>query len=175
MIGNIDRINGFDLLTLDEIEGYSFTICLNTKISAGFDESGQTNNYQYSSLKEETEKWLRESGIKTLPRELDLTTLDGYQYSTIEVDAAPLTFDEWRKYNHIIKEHIDFSYWLSTAYSNPILTKDVCYINTNNTLTWNLTRYKGLLVPALILDRIDLSNIPTDNLLAEIENRLKGK
>ena len=75
----------------------------------GKSEFGSSNNYAESDLKKAVDKWLEDMGkkgldnAKLIPREIDLTTLDGSgRYGKLSVKAAPLTLDEARKYADII-------------------------------------------------------------------------
>lgn len=77
--------------------------------SVGASEFGSSNSYAESDLKKAVDKWLEDMGKKGLdnamliPREIDLTTLDGSGcYGKLSVKAAPLTLDEARKYADII-------------------------------------------------------------------------
>lgn len=84
---------------------------------------GRNNNYAISDLRSEVDKWLEEMGKKGLnldriiPRNIDLTTLDGcIEYNTMKVKAAPLTLDEARKYAYKIPRVYRW-YWLATGWS----------------------------------------------------------
>lgn len=77
--------------------------------SVGASEFGSSNNYAESDLKKAVDKWLEDMGkrgldnAKLIPREIDLTTLDGSGcYGKLSVKAAPLTLDEAREYADII-------------------------------------------------------------------------
>ena len=71
--------------------------------SVGASEFGSSNNYAESYLKNAVDKWLEDMGkrgldnAKLIPREIDLTTLDGSGcYGKLSVKAAPLTLAGWR-------------------------------------------------------------------------------
>lgn len=77
--------------------------------SVGASEFGSSNNYAESDLMKAVDKWLEDMGkrgldnAKLIPREIDLTTLDGSGcYGKLSVKAAPLTLDEAREYADII-------------------------------------------------------------------------
>lgn len=68
--------------------------------SVGASEFGSSNNYAESDLKKAVDKWLEDMGkrgldnAKLIPREIDLTTLDGSGcYGKLSVKTAPLTLD----------------------------------------------------------------------------------
>ena len=91
--------------------------------SVGESEFGSSNNYAESDLKKAVDKWLEDMGkkgldnAKLIPREIDLTTLDGSGcYGKLSVKAAPLTLDEARKYTDIIPNAERWC-WLATGWS----------------------------------------------------------
>ena len=91
--------------------------------SVGASEFGSSNNYAESDLKKAVDKWLEDMGkrgldnAKLIPREIDLTTLDGSGcYGKLSVKAAPLTLDEARKYADIIPNAERWC-WLATGWS----------------------------------------------------------
>ena len=93
--------------------------------SVGVSEFGSSNNYAESDLKKAVEKWLEDMGkrgldnAKLIPREIDLTTLDGSGcYGKLSVKAAPLTLDEARKYADITP-NAERLCWLATGWSGP--------------------------------------------------------
>lgn len=93
--------------------------------SVGESEFGSSNNYAESDLKKAVDKWLEDMGkkgldnAKLIPREIDLTTLDGSGcYGKLSVKAAPLTLDEARKYADIIPNAERWC-WLATGWSGP--------------------------------------------------------
>lgn len=93
--------------------------------SVGASEFGSSNNYAESDLKKAVDKWLEDMGkrgldnAKLIPREIDLTTLDGSGcYGKLSVKAAPLTLDEAREYADIIPNAERWC-WLATGWSGP--------------------------------------------------------
>lgn len=117
-IGKIVKVKGVDVLVLDMVNNNPFVIALDTDIESVF--SKNSNNYRGSSLERAIRQWLKESGIPTIARRLDLTTMDGSKcYGAMMTNAAPLTFDEWRKYAEIIIPHIKSWLWLATGWSDP--------------------------------------------------------
>lgn len=158
--------------------------------SVGTSEFGSSNNYAESDLKKAVDKWLEDMGKKGLdnamliPREIDLTTLDGSGcYGKLSVKAAPLTLDEARKYADI--PNAERWYWLATGWSGPSKS-DGCALGVSSCGAWN---YNGcsfssgvrpaLKVPSILFEDseagLDLSKIPTDDLLQEIHRRLAEK
>lgn len=160
--------------------------------SVGASEFGSSNNYAESDLKKAVDKWLEDMGkkgldsAKLIPREIDLTTLDGSgRYGKLSVKAAPLTLDEARKYADIIPNAKHWC-WLATGWSGlSKLDGDLAlYINTNGGWGNDLCSYSHGIRPALKAPSIlfedseaglDLSKIPTDDLLQEIHRRLAEK
>lgn len=184
-IGDTIKVKNTELLVLDIIDNHPFVIALNTGIQTKFAEAG--NNYNGSILKDAVDKWAKELDVPTIPRILDLTTMDGSKcYGSIEVEAAPLTFDEWRKYAEIIIPHTKNWFWLATGWSNPKWknwnSNYVCGVSSDGSASAG--RYNGSvgLAPAFILDKKffeephprTLANFSTDDLLAEIARRMKG-
>lgn len=117
MIGKTITVNGVKCLVLDEIDGNPFVIALEVGIDFVF---GNSNNYKESTLRKGAEAWLKKTDIKAIPRNVDLTAMDGYKgYGSLNTTVAPLTFDEYRKYNHILTPHIKDSFWLVTPWGSP--------------------------------------------------------
>ena len=177
MIGETITVNGVKCLVLDEIDGNPFVIALEVGIDFVF---GNSNNYKESTLRKGAEAWLKKTGIKAIPRDVDLTAMDGYKgYGSLNTTVAPLTFNEHRKYNHILTPHIKDSFWLVTPWGSP--EKDnwasyrVCGVNRGgsaNDYDYNTSR--GL-APAFILDKNgkSLSDFTNEELIAELNKRLK--
>lgn len=113
-------------------------------------------------MRKGAEAWLKKTGIKAIPRDVDLTAMDGY--GSLNTAIAPLTFDEYRKYNHILTPHIKNWFWLVTPWGSP--EKD----------NW-ASNYVcgGGLAPAFILDKNEksLSDFTNEELIAELNKRLK--
>ena len=177
MIGETITVNGVKCLVLDEIDGNPFVIALEVGIDFVF---GNSNNYKESTLRKGAEAWLKKTGIKAIPRDVDLTAMDGYKgYGSLNTTVAPLTFDEHRKYNHILTPHIKDSFWLVTPWGSP--EKDnwassrVCVVGTGGSAS--LGGYGGSygLAPAFILDKNgkSLSDFTNEELIAELNKRLK--
>lgn len=157
--------------------------------SVGASEFGSSNNYAESDLKKAVDKWLEDMGkrgldnAKLIPREIDLTTLDGSGcYGKLSVKAAPLTLDEAREYADIIPNAERWCWWLRSP---------SCY-NSNYALCvgsdgdWygsfcsvSLGIRPALKIPSDLLldsaDKPDLSEVPTDTLLEEIRRRVVDK
>ena len=177
MIGETITVNGVKCLVLDEIDGNPFVIALEVGINFVF---GNSNNYKESTLRKGAEAWLKKTGIKAIPRDVDLTAMDGYKgYGSLNTAIAPLTFDEYRKYNHILTPHIKNWFWLVTPWGSP--EKDnwasdcVCHVFTDGSATYYTYNYSSGLAPAFILDKNEksLSDFTNEELIAELNKRLK--
>ena len=180
MIGDIIKVNGINLLVLDEINGNPFVIALDLDIESPF---GNSNNYKKSELRKRVESWFKDTGIKAIARDVDLTAMDGYKgYGALNTVVAPLTFDEYRKYNHILTPHIKNWFWLVTPWGSP--EKDnwasvgICGVSYDGSADgYNYSSSRGL-VPAFILDRNQcfnrsLGDYTNEELIAELNKRLK--
>lgn len=177
MIGETITVNGVKCLVLDEIDGNPFVIALEVGIDFVF---GNSNNYKESTLRKGAEAWLKKTGIKAIPRDVDLTAMDGYKgYGSLNTAVAPLTFDEYRKYNHILTPHIKNWFWLVTPWGSP--EKDnwasnrVCFVNRGGSASGSGYSGSGGLAPAFILDKNgkSLSDFTNEELIAELNKRLK--
>lgn len=177
MIGETITVNGVKCLVLDEINGNPFVIALEIEIYSGF---GDSNNYKESGSRKTIESWFKNTGIKAIARDVDLTAMDGYKgYGTLNTTVAPLTFDEYRKYNHILTPHIKNSFWLVTPWGSP--EKDnwasncVCNVYSDGSAGSNGYGYSIGLAPAFILDKNgkSLSDFTNEELIAELNKRLK--
>lgn len=177
MIGKTITVNGVKCLVLDEIDGNPFVIALEVGIDFVF---GNSNNYKESTLRKGAEAWLKKTGIKAIPRDVDLTAMDGYKgYGSLNTAVAPLTFDEYRKYNHILTPHIKNWFWLVTPWGSP--EKDnwastcVCFVYGDGSAGYNVYNFSGGLAPAFILDKNEksLSDFTNEELIAELNKRLK--
>lgn len=180
MIGDIITVKGVKCVVLDEINGNPFVITLDLDIESPF---GNSNDYKKSELRKRVESWFKDTGIKAIARDVDLTAMDGYKgYGALNTVVAPLTFDEYRKYNHILTPHIKNWFWLVTPWGSP--EKDnwasdcVCFVFGDGSATYNLYISSGGLAPAFILDRNQcfnksLGDYTNEELIAELNKRLK--
>lgn len=181
MIGETITVNGVKCLVLDEINGNPFVIALEVEIYSVF---GDSNNYKESGSRKTIESWFKNTGIKAIARDVDLTAMDGYKgYGTLNTTVAPLTFDEYRKYNHILTPHIKNSFWLVTPWGSP--KKDnwasyyVCYVYGDGSAgSSGYDGGGGGLAPAFILDKNQyfnksLNDFTNEELIAELNKRLK--
>lgn len=180
MIGDIITVKGVKCVVLDEINGNPFVIALDLAIESPF---GNSNNYKKSELRKRVESWFKDTGIKAIARDVDLTAMDGYKgYGALNTVVAPLTFDEYRKYNHILTPHIKNWFWLVTPWGSP--EKDnwasgyVCFVDIDGSATDYLYYVSGGLAPAFILDKNScfnksLNDFTNDELIAELNKRLK--
>ena len=123
---------------------------------------------------------------KLIPREIDLTTLDGSGcYGKLSVKAAPLTLDEAREYADIIPNAERWC-WLATGWSGPSKSDGdlALYVSSNGDWSYlSCSDSRGirpaLKIPSDLLldsaDKPDLSEVPTDTLLEEIRRRVVDK
>lgn len=158
--------------------------------SVGTSEFGSSNNYAESVLKKAVDKWLEDmdkkglDNAKLIPREIDLTTLDGSGcYGKLSVKAAPLTLDEARKYADIIPNAERWC-WLATGWSGPSNSTYALYVGSgggwyDNYCSDSLGIRPALKAPSILFEDseagLDLSKVPTDDLLQEIHRRLAEK
>ena len=161
--------------------------------SVGESEFGRSSNYYAESdLKKAVDKWLEDmdkkglDNAKLISREIDLTTLDGSGcYGKLSVKAAPLTLDEARKYADII-HNAERWCWLATGWSSPSRPDGKLALCVDSDGYWyggNCSSSYGirpaLKVPSILFEDseagLDLSKIPTDDLLQEIHRRLAEK
>lgn len=175
IVGSTITIKDVDLLILDKINDNPFVIALDTGLKVMFSE--ESSNYSGSLIEAKTNAWLADKGIPTISRELDLTTWDGRQdYGTKLVQAAPLTFNEFRKYAHIIRPHISHDFWLATGWStrSDYYGNFACYVYDNGGQDCTSCRAILHLAPAFILkseQEQDLTNVSTEALIAELSRR----
>lgn len=180
MIGDIITVKGVKCVVLDEINGNPFVIALDLGIESPF---GNSNNYRKSELRKRVESWFKDTGIKAIARDVDLTAMDGYKgYGELNTVVAPLTFDEYRKYNHILTPHIKNWFWLVTPWGSPEkdnwASGNVCFVGSDGSADYASYGSSDGLAPAFILDRNQcfnksLSDFTNDELIAELNKRLK--
>ena len=195
--GDIVQLAGISFAVLDDLSPYSgegeehdiFILALEGQ---GTSQFGDTNNYAESVLKKRVEDWLYrltekmvEQGIDPeliRTRTISLTTLDGYKcYGELDVKAAPLTLDEARRCAEAMPDP-DVSSWLATGWGGPehLGAAYALFVITNG--YWNYGSCSGagyairpaLLVSSSLLNsnKPDLSRIPTDDLMAELQRRI---
>lgn len=180
MIGDIITVKGVKCVVLDEINGNPFVIALDLGIESPF---GNSNNYKKSELRKRVESWFKDTGIKAISRDISLTAMDGYKgYGFLNTVVAPLTFNEYRKYNHILTPHIKNWFWLVTPWGSPEknnwASDYVCAVGTDGSANYGSYGGGYGLAPAFILDRDQiynksLSDFTNEELLAELNKRLK--
>lgn len=180
MIGDIITVKGVKCVVLDEINGNPFVIALDLDIESPF---GNSNNYKKSELRKRVESWFKDTGIKAIARDVNLTAMDGYKgYGVLNTTVAPLTFDEYRKYNHILTPYIKNWFWLVTPWGSPEkdswVSNVVCRVGDDGSANYNYYGTSDGLAPAFILDRNQcfnksLSDFTNDELIAELNKRLK--
>lgn len=192
--GDIVTLAGTEFVVLDvehrgTLPDSLFILAKNTVGSSNF---GRFNDYESSDLRMAVEEWLKgmeKNGLdldRIIPREIDLTTLDGCTlYGKLNVKAAPLTLDEARRYSSRIP-NADSWYWLATGWSGPLKGDKGFALCVSSSGDWgsnNCANSNGvrpaLKIPSDLLldsaDKPDLSEVPTDTLLEEIRRRVVDK
>jgi hypothetical protein len=192
--GDIVTLAGTRFVTLDVERRGSLpdSLFLLALESVGASEFGSSNNYAESDLKKAVDEWLEDmdkkglDNAKLIPRELNLTTLDGSGcYGKLSVKAAPLTLDEAREYADIIPDAKQWC-WLATGWSGRSKSDVDVAMSVSSNGGWNgddCSNSRGirpaLKVPSILFEDseagLDLSKIPTDELLQEIHRRLAEK
>lgn len=182
--GDIITLADVKFAVLDIIDGNPFVVALTNQGRSRF---GDSNNYANSTLRNVVENWLEDLDIDTdlvMEREIDLTTLDGYKgYGKLKVKAAPLTMDEARKYAELIPDPDDWS-WLATGWGAPehFGSQYALDVNSNGDWGYNNCSYSYGIRPALMLSsalltsveiKTDLSDVSTDDLMAELKRRIE--
>lgn len=173
MIGKTIQIDGVDLLVLDMIDDNPLVWAYNLNTDVRF--SNESNNYMKSDLRKAAERWLKGTKFAVIPRTLDLLTMDGYRgYGVHNVDIAPLTIDEYRKYAEIIIPHIKDYFWLATGWGRPDgsgwAATGVCAVTAGGTAGSNDYDGSLSLAPAFILDRSHLEKQKKNEQLAYFSN-----
>lgn len=192
--GDIVTLAGTEFVVLDvehrgTLPDSLFILAKNTVGSSNF---GRFNDYEDSDLRMAVEEWLKgmeKKGLdldRIIPREIDLTTLDGCTlYGKLDVKAAPLTLDEARRYASRIP-NADSWYWLATGWSGPLKGDkgSALYVYSDGDWHYNGCSLSCGIRPALKIpsdllldsaDKPDLSEVPTDTLLEEIRRRVVDK
>ena len=186
--GDTVKLNGTEFIVLDLIDGNPFLLLKNCREKSEF---GSCNDYAKSKLRGVVERWLEDflsdSGISddmVYERKLDLLTMDGYKlYGKMTVKAAPLTIDEYRKYAEFIPRGEEGCYfWTVTGWGSPLCGhSNLAYdVVSDGAAYGDDCSYSIGVRPALILDsslfdseeEVDLTEVSTDDLLAEIRRRL---
>lgn len=182
--GDIITLADVKFAVLNIIDGNPFVVALTNQGSSRF---GDSNNYANSTLRNVVENWLEDLDIDTdlvMEREIDLTTLDGYKgYGKLKVKAAPLTMDEARKYAELIPDPDDWS-WLATGWGAPehFGSQFALYVLSNGNWYYNGCSLSNGIRPALMLSsalltsveiKTDLSDVSTDDLMAELKRRIE--
>lgn len=166
-LGDTVTLAGTEFVVLDvehrgALPDSLFILAKNTVGSSNF---GRFNDYEDSELRTAVEEWLEgmeKKGLdldRIIPREIDLTTLDGCAlYGKLNVKAAPLTLDEARRYASHIPNADDW-YWLATGWSGPLKGDKgyALYVYSNGDWNGGYCSYSRGIRPAL--------KIPSDLLL----------
>lgn len=195
--GDIVQLAGISFAVLDDLSPYSgegeehdiFILALEGQ---GTSQFGDTNNYAESVLKKRVEDWLYRLTEKMVEQGLDpelirtrtisLTTLDGYKgYGELDVKAAPLTLDEARRCAEAMPDP-DVSSWLATGWGGPEHDGATYALRVYTGGYWGdggCSRGGYAIRPALLVsssllnsNKPDLSRIPTDDLMAELQRRI---
>lgn len=181
--GDIVTLAGTEFVVLDVERRGSLpdSLFLLALESVGASEFGSSNNYAESDLKKAVDKWLEDMGkrgldnAKLIPREIDLTTLDGSGcYGKLSVKAAQLTLDEAREHADIIPNAERWC-WLATGWSSPSKSDGDLALCVYSSGDWyrHFCSYSygirpALKIPADLLsdpvDKLDLSEVSTDTL-----------
>ncbi len=192
--GDIVTLAGTEFVVLDvEHRGtLPDSLFILAKNTVGRTNFGHFNDYEDSDLRMAVEEWLKgmeKNGLdldRIIPREIDLTTLDGCTlYGKLNVKAAPLTLDEARRYAGRIP-NADSWYWLATGWSGPLKGDKGGALCVSSNGGWgngycssSCGIRPALKIPSDLLhdsaDKPDLSEVPTDTLLEEIRRRVVGK
>lgn len=147
--------------------------------------SSDGNDYTESKLREKTDQWFEEFSASLnkklfFSREISLLTLDGRaNYGIMHRLAAPLTFDEWRKYSRYIPD-CEREYWLATGDGAPgrYRATYALYVVPDGDWGCNCCSLSHAVRPALIVssyllddEENDFSRYTTEELLEEIKRR----
>lgn len=127
--GDIVTIKGTEFVVLDIEKGAAkegkdklFVLLKEPVESTMFSSDG--NDYTKSKLREVVGHWFGEFAADLnneliFSREISLLTMDGREnYGNVRFLAAPLTFDEYRKYSRYIPK-CESGYWLATGDGAP--------------------------------------------------------
>lgn len=189
--GEIVTIKGTEFAVLDVEEGTAKgkdKLFVLLKEPTDITEFGTTNDYGDSALRKEVGEWCEKYVVDAYddliyPHEVSLLTMDGRKdYGTLRFLAAPLTFDEWRKYSRYIPD-CKKSYWLATGDGAPGRPGVACAMFVFPNAAWGCGRYSSAYAvrPALVVSEelIDtpkddgLSKFSTMELIQELAERAK--
>lgn len=121
--GDIITIEGTEFAVLDVEKGAANgkdKLFVLLKEPTDITTFGATNDYGDSVLRKKVNEWSKKYEAAAYDdliysREVSLLTMDGREnYGNVHFLAAPLTFDEWRKYSRYIPD-CEKSYWLATG------------------------------------------------------------
>lgn len=190
--GDIITIKGTEFVVLDVEEGTAKDgkdkLFVLLKEPVGITEFGATNDYGDSVLRKKVNEWVKEYEAAAYddliyPHEVSLLTMDGCKdYGTMRFLAAPLTFDEWRKYSRYIPD-CGTSYWLATGDGAPGRPGVACAMFVFPNAAWGCGRYSSAYAvrPALAVSE-ELIDTPKDDglckystmeLIQELAERVK--
>lgn len=191
--GEIVTIKGTEFAVLDVEEGTANgkdKLFVLLKDSAGITEFGPTNNYRCSALCRAVGEWSKKYEAAAYddliyPHEVNLLTMDGREnYGNMHFLAAPLTFDEWRKYSRYIPD-CEKGYWLATGDGAPGRLGATGALGVNSGGDWysndcscSCAVRPAMWVSAELVDepkdeKPDLSKYSTMELIQELAERVK--
>lgn len=190
--GDIITIKGTEFAVLDVEEGTAKDgkdkLFVLLKEPTDITAFGTTNDYGRSALFDKVEKWFEKYEATAYdyliyPREVSLLTMDGREnYGNMLFGAAPLTFDEWRKYSRYIP-NCEKGYWLATGDSAPGCYGAEHVLSVNSNGGWGRSYYSGsyAMRPAMWVseelvdepkdEKPDLSEYSTMELIQELAER----
>lgn len=123
-VGDVFKIDEYDFIVLEQMDGQTAVI------SKGFMEQNKkfdedTRDYNKSSLKKLIESQIQpiiESAVgaeNLVEHEVDLTSVDMQnEFGSCTCKVRPITFDEARKYNHLlVNKDLNGWWWTCTPWS----------------------------------------------------------
>lgn len=192
--GDIITIKGTEFVVLDVEEGTAKDgkdkLFVLLKEPTDITAFGTTNDYGCSALFDKVGKWFEKYEATAYdyliyPREVSLLTMDGREnYGNMLFWAAPLTFDEWRKYSRYIP-NCEKGYWLATGDSAPGYHGAALAMTVDSNGVWSYYNcvYSYAVRPAMWVsaelvdepkdEKPDLSKYSTMELIQELAERVK--
>lgn len=190
--GDIVAIKGTEFVVLDIEKGAAKDgkdkLFVLLKEPVGITEFGATNDYGDSALRCAVGEWSKKYEVAAYDdliysREVSLLTMDGRKnYGTKRFLAAPLTFDEWRKYSLYIPD-CEKGYWLVTGDNAPdrLYAPYALIVNSNGDWSRRYCSYSYAVRPAMWVsaelvdepkdEKPDLSEYSTMALIQELAER----
>ena len=161
--GTIVNVAGQNFIVLESFENGT-TAILQKDYIRGNRTFGASADWRESSVREylNTDYYRHiadEIGAENIVRfKRNLIALDGcQQYGTCEDDISVLSLDEYRMYNHIIKQHrIDKWSWMLTPYGEAY-SRSVCCVVAGGSVNWDGYGNGFVVRPFLIVNSAVLS------------------